>query len=124
MENIRVTVWNEFRHERENDFVKSVYPKGLHMAIAEGLQEHGFHVRTATLDEPDHGLTQEVLNSTDVLTWWGHKAHAEVRDDIVERVHKRVLEGMGLIVLISGHHSKIFRKLMGTTCSLRWREAD
>ena len=73
---------------------------------------------------PEHGLTEEVLAETDVLTWWGHRAHAQVNDEVVERVQRRVLEGMGLVVLHSGHFSKIFRKLMGTTCSLRWREAD
>ncbi len=120
----RITVWNEYRHERENEFIGSVYPQGIHGAIAEGLRGAGFAVQTATLDEPEHGLTEEVLANTDVLTWWGHKAHGDVSDAIVERVYRRVLEGMGLIVLHSGHHSKIFRKLMGSTCSLRWREAD
>ncbi|MEP7359894.1 MAG: ThuA domain-containing protein [Anaerolineales bacterium] len=124
-QNPRITVWNEGRHERSDAKVGAVYPEGLHGAIAAGLREHGFtHVRTATLDEPEHGLTEAVLGETDVLTWWGHMAHPEVDDKIVERVHKRVLAGMGLIVLHSGHHSKIFKKLMGTTCDLRWREAD
>jgi trehalose utilization protein len=111
---IRVTVWNEFRHEKKHERIKSIYPDGIHGAIAKGLEEiGGFEVRTATLDEPEHGLTKEVLENTDVLTWWGHMAHGEVSDEIVERVQKRVLEGMGLIVLHSGHFSKIFRKLMG-----------
>ncbi len=120
----RITVWNEYRHERENEFIGSIYPQGIHGAIGEGLRDAGFAVQTATLDEPEHGLTEEVLATTDVLTWWGHKAHGDVSDAIVERVYRRVLDGMGLIVLHSGHHSKIFRKLMGATCSLRWREAD
>jgi trehalose utilization protein len=119
----RVTVWNEFRHEKDDDEVASVYPDGIHAAIAEGLEEYGFETRTATLDEPEHGLTDEVLDETDVLTWWGHRAHDEVDDEIVERVHRRVLDGMGLLVLHSGHYSKIFKRLMGTTCSLKWREA-
>src|SRR5690606_1911500 len=123
MSEIRVTVWHEFRHEKRHEAVSLVYPNGIHHTIAEGLQEHGIpQVRTATLDEPEHGLSEEVLANTDVLTWWGHMAHREVDDAIVERVHQRVLEGMGLIVLHSGHHSKIFKKLMGTSCSLRWRE--
>jgi len=122
---IRITVWNEFQHEKEHEEVRQVYPDGIHTTIAEGLKAHGLeHVRTATLDEPEHGLTEEVLANTDVLAWWGHMAHGRVDDAIVERVHQRVLEGMGLIVLHSGHHSKIFKKLMGTTCSLRWREAN
>jgi trehalose utilization protein len=122
---IRVTVWNEYRHEQKASHpARTIYPAGIHGAIADGLREAGFEVGTATLDQPEHGLTDEVLANTDVMIWWGHAAHAEVRDEIVEKVHKRVLEGMGLMVLHSGHHSKIFRRLMGTTCSLRWREAD
>lgn len=120
---IRVTVWNEFRHEKHNDTVKSIYPDGIHMVIARHMESEGFTVRTATLDEPEHGLTDEVLANTDVLTWWGHMAHGEVDDAIVDKVQARVLEGMGLIVLHSGHFSKIFKKLMGTTCDLKWREA-
>jgi trehalose utilization protein len=79
-------------------------------------------VRTATLDEPSHGLTEDVLDNTDVLVWWGHMAHHEVADDVVERVRRRVLDGMGLVVLHSGHFSKIFGRLMGTSCNLKWRE--
>jgi trehalose utilization protein len=119
---IRVTVWNEYRHEKLHDAVGEVYPDGIHMAIAEALRAAGFEVGTATLDEPEHGLTEDVLAETDVLIWWGHMAHAEVEDEIVARVQQRVLQGMGLIVLHSGHFSKIFKKLMGTTCNLKWRE--
>ena len=120
---IRVTVWNEYRHERQEERFARVYPDGIHGAIAAGLREHeDFVVRTGTLDEPDHGLTEAAMNETDVLLWWGHKAHREVRDDIVDRVQARVLAGMGLIVLHSGHFSKIFKRLMGTTCDLKWRE--
>ena len=119
----RVTVWNEGRHEKSHAEVAKVYPKGIHGTIADGLASHGLTVRTATLDEPEHGLTKEVLEQTDVLFWWGHMAHGEVRDEIVERVYQRVMEGgMGLIVLHSGHFSKIFKKLMGTGCNLKWRE--
>jgi len=121
---IRVTVWNEFRHEKKDAEVRAVYPDGIHVAIAKGLSAApDLAVRTATLDEPEHGLSEKVLGETDVLTWWGHMAHGEVKDEIVARVQKRVLEGMGLIVLHSGHFSKIFRALMGTNCSLKWREA-
>ncbi|MEZ4859912.1 MAG: ThuA domain-containing protein [Caldilineaceae bacterium] len=124
MSSLRITVWNEFQHEKVHEAVQKVYPEGIHTVIANGLKAHGFtQVRTATLDEPEHGLTEAVLAETDVLTWWGHMAHNKVEDAIVDRVHQRVLEGMGLIVLHSGHHSKVFKKLMGTTCSLRWREA-
>ena len=121
---MNITVWNENRHEQKNPVVAEIYPKGIHGAIADFLQQDANQVITATLDEPEHGLTEEVLNATDVLVWWGHLAHDEVQDDIVERVKKRVLEGMGLIVLHSAHFSKIFKTLMGTTCDLKWREAD
>ncbi|MCW8132886.1 MAG: ThuA domain-containing protein [Planctomycetota bacterium] len=122
---VRVTVWGEFRHEKKNPKVAAVYPKGMHEAIADGLREAGgFAVKTATLDEPEHGLTDAVLAETDVLTWWGHTAHGDVKDEIVKRVQARVIAGMGLIVLHSGHFSKIFKALMGTTCNLKWREAD
>lgn len=121
---IRVTVWNEFRHEKESEAIRQVYPEGIHNAIAGYLKEAGsYSVGTATLDEPEHGLTDEVLNNTDVLIWWAHKAHGVVQDEIVNRVYNRVMNGMGLIVLHSAHYSKIFVKLMGTTCSLKWREA-
>ena len=119
----RVTVWSEFRQEHSDPPVRAVYPEGIHEAIAAGLREGGFEVRTATLDEPEHGLSEAVLAETDVLTWWGHVAHDEVSDAVVSRVQQRVLDGMGLIVLHSGHHSKIFRHLMGTSCNLTWREA-
>jgi len=120
---IRVTVWNEGRHEKKSPEIAKVYPQGIHGAIAGALRaQPGFEVRTATLDEPEHGLTQEVLANTDVLTWWGHMAHGDVKDEIVDRVQQRVLGGMGLIVLHSGHFSKILRRLLGTNCSLKWRE--
>ncbi|MDC3415989.1 ThuA domain-containing protein [Aquibacillus salsiterrae] len=121
---MRVTVWNENRHEQKNPVVAEIYPEGIHGAIANFLREEGLDVGTATLDEASHGLTDEVLDQTDVLVWWGHLAHDEVADEVVEKVHQRVLKGMGLIVLHSGHFSKIFKKLMGTSCDLKWREAD
>jgi len=120
---IRVTVWHEFRHEKRNPKVAEVYPNGIHEAIASHLRKSpDLQVRTATLDQPDHGLPEEVIQNTDVMTWWGHMSHGDVVDHIVERLHHRVLEGMGLVVLHSGHFSKLFRKLMGTTCDLKWRE--
>jgi trehalose utilization protein len=121
---IRVTVWNEGVHEQKNAAVQKIYPNGIHNALADFLRAAGFTVRTATLDEPEHGLTEAVLAETDVLTWWGHLAHDQVDDAIVERVQRRVLNGMGLIVLHSGHYSKIFKRLIGTSGDLRWREAN
>jgi len=122
---IRVTVWHEYRHEKHNPRVAEIYPQGMHEAIAAELRNSpDLQVRTATLDEPEHGLTDEVLKQTDVLTWWGHMAHGDLQDLVIERVYQRVHQGMGLIVLHSGHFSKIFRKLMGTSCDLKWREDE
>ena len=115
---IRVTVWGENVHERTDPKVGEIYPHGMHEAIAEGIREHlgnRVQVRTATLDQPEHGLSDEVLAGTDVLTWWGHAAHEKVADEIVGKVHEAVLAGMGILVLHSGHLSKIFRRLMGTS---------
>jgi trehalose utilization protein len=121
---LRVTVWHEFRHEKKNPVVSGIYPKGMHEAIASHLRKNNeLSVSTATLDEPESGLTEEKLQNTDVLTWWGHMAHGDVQDAVVERVYNRIIKhGMGLVVLHSGHFSKIFKKLMGTTCDLKWRE--
>ena len=122
---LRVTVWNENVHEQNGSpaSMATDYPEGMHGAIAAGLRRllPDAEVRTATLQEPEHGLTAEVLDATDVLLWWGHIAHEQVDDAIVDRVQERVLGGMGLLVLHSGHFSKIFKRLMGTTCSLKWR---
>lgn len=121
---INVTIWNEYVHEKIHDEVREVYPDGLHRALADGLGGEGFAIRTATLDQPDHGLSSEVLDTTDVLVWWGHMAHDRVSDEITQKVVQRVLNGMGLIVLHSGHFSKPFKALMGTSCDLKWRVAN
>ncbi|OUS76733.1 trehalose utilization protein ThuA [Paenibacillus sp. MY03] len=121
---IRVTVWNEYYHEKVDPRVSRIYPEGMHHAIANGITSDSIVARTATQDQEEHGLTHDVLAQTDVLIWWGHMLQETVEDSIVDRVHKRVLEGMGLIVLHSGHVSKLFRKLMGTGCGLSWRIAD
>jgi len=120
---IKTTIWNEFVHEKENEGVKKIYPDGMHAVIAKGLEAApDIETRAATLREPEHGLTQEVVDSTDVMVWWGHIAHNQVSDEVADRVRRRVLEGMGLVVLHSGHGSKVFEALMGTSCTLKWRE--
>lgn len=121
---IRVLVWNEGVHESTQPAIAEIYPAGIHGAIAEGLTEvlgDEVSVRTATLADPEHGLSEEILAETDVLMWWGHIAHDQVDDEVVARVQRHVLSGMGLLVLHSGHFSKIFTRLLGTTCSLKWR---
>ena len=122
---IKAVVWGENIHERENETVRGIYPDGMHGCIAGALNDSGgtISAETATLQEPDHGLPCSRLDSTDVLLWWGHAAHGDVEDRIVERVAEAVWSGMGLIVLHSGHFSKIFKRLMGTPCTLTWREA-
>lgn len=127
MSALRVTVWNEGVHETTQPEIAALYPDGIHGAIAAGLREllgDDVVVRTATLADPEHGLTEEALTDTDVLLWWGHIAHDQVSDEVVERVRHHVLGGMGLIVLHSGHFSKIFIRMLGTTCSLRWRNPE
>lgn len=120
---MHVTIWNENVHEKTDETVQRLHPNGLHETLAGIVRElPNVSVRTATLDEPEAGLTEEVLNGTDVLIWWGHMAHADVPDEVVARVHECVLKGMGLIVLHSGHKSKILMRLLGTSCDLRWRD--
>ncbi len=121
---IRVTVWNEGRHEKKNEAIGKIYPKGIHGAIADFLNKQpGIKATGVTLDDPDQGLPDKRLAETDVLIWWGHMAHGDVKDELVEKVQKRVWAGMGLVVLHSGHFSKIFKRLTGMNCLLKWREA-
>ncbi|WP_337267646.1 ThuA domain-containing protein [Oryzifoliimicrobium ureilyticus] len=121
---IRTVVWGENIHEHTNEVVRGIYPEGMHTTIANALNaDPEIEATTATLQEPEHGLSAERLAATDVLTWWGHKDHGSVSDAVVERVAERVWEGMGLLVLHSAHFSKIFKRLMGTPCALKWREA-
>ena len=126
MGKIRTTIWNEFVHERQTDavgdLIRSFYPTGIHNALRENLAAEDLDIAAVSLDMPAQGLPDELLANTDVLVWWGHCAHAQVDDELVSRIQKRILEGMGLIVLHSGHSSKVFRRMTGTSCSLRWRE--
>ncbi len=125
MSKVNLTIWNEFLHEKQSEPVRALYPEGIHKAIGAGVAQLGdFSLRYATLDEPEHGLPQGVLEHTDVLFWWAHLAHDKVSDEVVKRVHEEVLKGMGLVVLHSGHFSKIFKRVLGTHGSLKWREAD
>lgn len=123
---MKVTIFNEYIHELESEVVRAVYPRGIHGALGDAVKRFhpGAEIRFATLREPEHGLTESVLDATDVLIWWGHKAHDEVEDAVVDRVQHAVLGGMGLVVLHSGHYSKPFQRLLGTNASLKWREAD
>lgn len=126
MKKIQVTIWNEFVHEQEKnavgDLIRTFYPHGIHHTLAENLKADDLEITPVSLDMPSQGLPDEVLDNTDVLIWWGHCAHAQVEDALVAKIHSRILHGMGLIVLHSGHFSKIFRQVLGTQCRLRWRE--
>jgi trehalose utilization protein len=121
---IRVTVWNEGVHEKKSEEVRRVYPQGMAHPIAEYLRKQDgiASVHVSELDHEEQGLTDDILNNTDVMTWWGHMAHHEVTEEHAAKVQQRVLEGMGLLVLHSGHMSKPFMRLMGTGCYLKWRE--
>ena len=121
---LHVTIWNEFRHEMNSEKIRAIYPNGIHKAIGDFLKCDDIELTFATLDMPECGLPQDVVDKTDVMLWWGHMAHNEVPDEIVERVAQAVLKGMGIIFLHSGHHSKPMRRLLGTTCNLCWHEAN
>lgn len=120
---IRVTVWGENIHEHKNKVVAGIYPLTMHGTIAAALNAAGFEASTVTLQDAEHGLTVEKLAATDVLIWWGHCAHGDVDDAIVERVCDAVWGGMGIIFLHSAHFAKPFKRLMGAPCNLTWREA-
>lgn len=121
----RVTVWNEYVHEQEYENIRAVYPEGIHGCIAGFLgKDSDIRVRTATFEEPEHGLTEEVLAQTDVLIFWSHARQEEFGDRVAERVKCHVLQGMGLIALHSAHYSKVLKGLLGTSMTLRWRHGD
>ena len=118
---IRVLIFNEFIQEKTQENVKVVYPNGIHECLKEALCEE-FEVKVVTQDDENCGITKEVLDNTDVLLWWAHAGHDTVPDEVADLVHDAVLRGMGAIFLHSAHYAKPFRKLMGTSCSLHWRE--
>jgi trehalose utilization protein len=119
----KVVVWSEGTANVDPKS-KVVYPDDINSAIAEGLkplETDGWEVAKASFGEPDQGISDELLNSTDVLIWWGHKKHGEVKDELVDKINTRVRDGkMGFIGTHSCHFAKPFKKLMGTACS--WRE--
>ena len=121
---MKVVIWNENYHEKIQPIVTENYPGGIHEYLKSVLACDEVEVTTATLDDPECGLTDELLDETDVLIWWGHMRHHMVPDQVVARVYRHVLAGMGIIILHSGHYSKIFKKLMGTSGTLKWRSQD
>lgn len=147
---IRVTVWNENVQERgavaldglfDGDperaemfrgfleksaaEIRLVHPNGIHGTLKEILDEcDDIEVTTVTMDMPECGLTDELLEKTDVLVWWAHVAHEKVPDEIAEKVRNRVLRGMGFVPLHSAHPCKPLTKLLGTSGALQWREEE
>lgn len=129
---IKVLVWNEFDHEQRHQSVREIYPDGMHGCIRDFLKTNeDLEIRTATLfdntrtiSDKNAGFSDELLQDTDVLIWWGHAYHKDVPDEWVEKVVARINEGMGFIALHSTHHSKVFKALMGTRCNLQWRISD
>lgn len=119
----KVVVWSEGTANVDKGS-KEVYPNDINTAIIEGLkplESRGWELIKASLNDPDQGVSEELLNQTDVLIWWGHKKHGEVKDALVSRIEKRVKEdGMGFISVHSSHFAKPYKKLMGTPCS--WSE--
>ena len=125
MGKIHLTIWNENVHERAEgefgDHVRAIYPHGIHNALRDELAADDLEISAVSLDMPEQGMPDDLVEKTDVLMWWGHCAHGKVADELVDKLQQRVLAGMGLIVLHSGHYSKIFRRMTGTSCSLRSR---
>ncbi len=122
---IRVTVWNEGIHEKKDEAAKKVYPQGMGYQIAQYLEKQKgiASVHVSEIDDEEQGLSEAILNNTDVITWWGHVGNYDVTDEHVERVYQRVTaQGMGFIALHSAQGSKMFKRFMGTSCDVNWRE--
>lgn len=111
-----VVVWSEGTAPKE------IYPNDINGAIAEGLKASplmkDWDVVIAGIDDPDQRISDELLKKTDVLIWWGHKKHGDVKDALVDKIEKRVKEeGMGFIALHSAHFAKPNKRIMGTPCT-------
>lgn len=125
MSRLRVTIWNEYVHEREYPAIAAVYPEGIHGCLRRFLaREEDMDVTCVTLDMPHQGITKELLDATDVLIWWSHARQEDITDETVRLVQQAVQSGMGLIALHSAHFSRPLRALLGTTMTLHWRHAD
>ena len=121
---INVLIFNEFSHEKQWEALRKPYPQYLHGALKAAVECEDVKVKCVTLEDPDCGINDEVLKETDVLIWWGHVLHRLVPDHVVDCIQRAVLNGMGFIALHSAHVSKPFTRLMGTSCTLKWRDND
>lgn len=105
--------------------MRKIYPDGLGKTLENHFKEKDdISVKLVTIDMPGFGITDELLENTDVLVWWSHIAQQAIPDELAVKIQQRVLQGMGLIVLHSGHLCKPLKLLLGTSCTLRWREGD
>lgn len=119
---MNVTIYNEYLHEKQDEAVRAIYPNGIHGQLKASLEGGDITVRTVTLDTVNE-ITEELLDTTDVMIWWGHMGHGNVPDEVACRVRDAVINGMGMIFLHSAHESKPFKLLMGTPGALGWRES-
>jgi trehalose utilization protein len=111
---IRVVIWDERQPAQ-----KSVYPNFLGNHLAEYLRnsERGrgarLQVRSVGIDDPEQGLSSDVLDNCDVLVWWGHQRHGEISADTAKGIVRRITSGqLSLIALHSAHWSRPFIEAM------------
>ena len=122
---IRVTIYNENIHEETYEGIRKIYPEGIHGCIKNFLsQDSNLKITTATFNQAEHGLSEEVLKNTDVLVYWSHAKQNEFSDSVALRIQKHVLMGMGFIPLHSAHFSKPVKLLLGTSMTLRWKHGQ
>lgn len=122
---IRITIYNEYIHEQEYDDIRKVYPNGIHGCLKEFFDTvEGFETNVATFDMTEHGLSEQVLQNTDVLIFWSHARQDEFSEAVADRVCEHIRRGMGFIGLHSAHYSKIMKKILGTSMTLKWRHGD
>lgn len=90
----KVVVWSEGTANVDPGS-KAVYPNDINTAIAEGLkplETKGWEVVKANLNDPDQGISDALLNSTDVLIWRGHKKHGDYYRPEVRRIFVNAVE--------------------------------
>lgn len=116
----KVLVWSE------GTAPKNVYPNDINAAIAEGLKPlKGWEVQAVSINDPDQGLPDDLLNSASALIWWGHQRHGDVKDELVAKIKTRVTEeGMGFIATHSAHYSKALKAILGTPCGWSYYTDD
>jgi trehalose utilization protein len=106
---VNVVVWDEQQPKQ-----KLAYENFLGNAIADHLRARGgFQVTSAKLDDPEQGLSAATLDKADVLIWWGHVRHPEVKPETGRAIVERIKAGkLSLIALHSAHWSTPFKEAM------------